>query len=408
VKKIMIMAATVVATSSLVLTGCASGGSSGDSAQGDKIVIGTSIPLTGAFQAFGESLQMGYDEAVNEVNAAGGIEIDGQMHPIELIVQDNASDGDKASEQAKSLILDDGAVALLNAATPPLNIPISNVADQLKVPVVGSICPIQAWLSGTDTGYEYAWNAFIDEPQMVNTMFQTNDLVSTNKKVAILTNSDEDGIVQTALYKELAPQYGYEIVSEALTAPGTTNYQSQISDAKASGAEVMMTQVIPPDAIAMLKEMKTQGFDPQVLMINKSGGIGGFVDMTDGLAQGVIATNWFAEGAGFDREAEFIEKFADKTGGINSNLGTVVNGYSIAMVLFDAIKAAGSTNGDDINAAIAKTDADYPMGRIKFGENHGAPINVVQTQLDGKNMILVLGQDGMPANPVIAPVAGLQ
>lgn len=399
------MAAAAVVASSMVLTGCASGGGS---AEGDSIVIGTSIPLTGAFQSFGESLQMGYEEAVNEVNAAGGIEIDGQKHLIELKVQDNASDGDKASEQAKSLVLDDGAVALLNAATPPLNIPISNVADQLKVPVVGSICPIEAWLSGSDTGYQYSWDAFIYEPQMVESMFQTNDLVKTNKKVAILTNSDEDGIVQTKLYKELAPKYGYEIVSEALTAPGTTNYQSQIADAKASGAEIMMTQVIPPDAIAMLKEMKTQGFAPQVLMINKSGGIGGFVDMTEGLAQGVIATNWFAEGAGFDREAEFIEKFAEKTGGINSNLGTVVNGYSVAQVLFDAISKAGSTKGDDINAAIAKTDKNYPMGHIKFGKNHGAQVNVVQTQLDGKNMVLVLDQNGKPANPVIAPVAGLQ
>lgn len=402
----MLAIAALVASSSLVLAGCSAGG--GESASSDPIVIGTSLPLTGPLQAFGTSLEAGYEAAIEEVNAAGGLEVGGSQRQVELVVQDNASDGDKASEQARSLVLDNGAVALLGPATPPLTIPVSAVAEQLKVPMVSTITPIKGWLSGTEEGYQYAWNAFFDEIQMTETQFQAAELVETNKKVVIFTDTEEDGPIQAALWKENAAKYGYEVVQHIEFPVGNTNFTTQVADAKASGADIVMAQIIPPDGIALLKEMKTQGYDPQLLFMEKAGNTGGYVDITEGLANGVLAANWFAEGMGLDREDEFITNFAELAGGLNSNLGTIINGYSIAMVLMDAMKAAGSTEGEAVNEAIGKTDAIYPMGPIKFDADHAAAVKVVQTQWDGANQVLVLTQDGEPANPIVAPVAGLQ
>lgn len=404
-KKMMVAAAAVVATGSLVLAGCAG---NGGGAAGDEIVIGASLPLTGPLQAFGTSLEAGYEAAFKEINDAGGLEVDGTKHTVKLEVKDNASDGDKASEQAKSLVLDDGAIALLGPATPPLTIPVSAVAEQLKVPLVSTITPIKGWLSGTESGYKYAWDAFFDEVQMTQTQFQASDLVETNKKVAIFTDTEEDGPIQAGLWKDNAKTFGYEVVSHIEFPVGNTNFSSQVAQAKASGADIVMAQIIPPDGIALLKEMKTQGYDPKLLFMEKAGNTGGYVDITEGLANGVLSANWFAEGMGLDREAEFIKNFEEASGGINSNLGTTVNGYSIAMVLADAIKAAGSLEPAAINEAIGKTDAVYPMGPIKFDKDHAAAVKVVQTQWDGKNQILVLTQDGKAANPIVSPVAGLQ
>ena len=405
-KKRMLAIAALVASSSLVLAGCAAGG--GESASDEPIIIGTSLPLTGPLQAFGTSLEAGYEAAIEEVNAAGGLDVGGTQRQVELVVQDNASDGDKASEQARSLVLDSGAVALLGPATPPLTIPVSAVAEQLKVPMVSTITPIKGWLSGTEEGYQYAWNAFFDEVQMTETQFQAAELVDTNKKVVIFTDTEEDGPIQAALWKENAAKYGYEVVQHIEFPVGNTNFTTQVADAKASGADIVMAQIIPPDGVALLKEMKTQGYDPQLMFMEKAGNTGGYVDITEGLANGVLAANWFAEGMGLDREAEFMENFTELAGGLNSNLGTIINGYSIAMVLMDAMKAAGSTEGEAVNEAIGKTDAIYPMGPIKFDADHAAAVKVVQTQWDGANQVLVLTQDGEAANPIVTPVAGLQ
>ena len=405
-KKRMLTAAALVATSSLLLAGCAASG--GGSAEGETIVIGATLPLTGPLQAFGTSLQTGYETAIDEVNQAGGIDIAGTKHQVELVIQDNASDGDKASEQAKSLVLDSGALALLGPATPPLTIPVSAVAEQLQVPLVSTITPIKGWLSGAGEGYQYSWDAFFDEVQMTETQFQAADLVETNKKVVIFTDTEEDGPIQAALWKANAEKYGYEVVSHIEFPVGNTNFSSQVAEAKASGADMVLAQIIPPDGVALLKEMKTQGYDPALLFMEKAGNTGGYVDITEGLADGVLSANWFAEGMGNDREAEFITNFEEAAGGINSNLGTIVNGYSIAKVLTDAFAAAGSTEAAKVNEAIGKTDAVYPMGPIKFDKDHAAAVKVVQTQWNGKNQILVLNADGEPANPIVTPVAGLK
>lgn len=404
-KKKMLAAAALVAASGLVLAGCAAGGGGGES--GDPIVIGTSLPLTGPLAPFGNSMQLGYETAIQEVNDEGGLDVGGTKRPVELVVQDNASDGNTAAEQARSLVLDDGAVALLGAATPPLNIPISLAAEQLKVPVVNTLTPIQAWLSGAPDGYKYAWDFFFDEVQMTQTQFQAADTITTNKKVALFTDQEEDGVVMGGIWEKVAPEFGYEIVYRAEFPVGNTNFASQVKAAADAQAEIVIAQVIPPDGIAILKEMKAQGFDPQAFFMEKAGNTGGYPQISEGLGDGLMAANWWAEGMGYDREQEFIDTFAEQLGGVNSDLGTLVFGYSIAQVLMDAISNAGSTEPDAINEAIGKTDGTFPAGKIKFGDNHASAAPAVQTQWVGNDMILVTDAEGNSVNPIIAPMPGL-
>lgn len=406
-RKPVVIAAAMVAASTLALAGC-SGGSGGGSSSSDTITIGASLPLTGPLQAFGTSLQTGYEAAIDEVNEAGGLDVGGTKHDVELVVQDNASDGDKAGEQAKSLVLDSGAVALLGPATPPLSIPVSAVAEQLKIPLITTITPIKGWLSGTESGYEYSWDVFFDETQMTETQYQAADLVETNKKVVIFTDTEEDGPIQGQLWTDNAETYGYEVASRIEFPVGNTNFSSQVAEAKASGADIVLAQIIPPDGIALLKEMKTQGYDPKLVFLEKAGNTGGYVDITEGLAEGVLSANWFAEGMGLDREQEFIDTYSESAGGINSDLGSIVYGYSIAKVLLDAFAAAGSTDPAAVNTAIGETDAVYPAGSIAFDDDHASALPVVQTQWSGSDQILVLTVDGEAANPIVSPAPGLQ
>lgn len=405
-------AAAMLTAGTLLVTGCSSGGSSGSSGGGgggEQVIIGASLPLTGSLQAFGTTLEMGYRQAIDEANDAGGVEIDGEKRTIELVVQDNASDGDKASEQARSLVLDDGAVALLGPATPPLSIPVSAAADQLGIPAIVTITPLEAWKGGNPDGWSYAWDVFFNEKQMTQTQFQAADLVPSNKKVALFTDTEEDGVVMGGLWEETAPEFGYEIAYRAQFAVGNTNFTSQVAEARAAGAEVVISQVTPPDGIALLKEMKAQGYAPEVLFLEKAGNTGGMVEISEGLAEGTLAANWFAAGMGLDREQEFIDAYAEELGGINSDLGNVVYGYSIAKVLIEAIERAGSADPDAINDAIGETDGTFPAGEIGFSEDHTATLPAVQTQWVGNDQLLVLGADGSATDiAIVAPSSGLQ
>jgi len=399
----MLAAVAIAAVAGLALAGCSASGGAGS-----DIVIGTSVPLTGPLGTMGTPVSMGYQAYVDEINKAGGIEFGGAKHKIKLVIQDNASDPAKAAAQAKSLVLDSKAVALLGPVTPPLSIPEATVADQLKIPFLTSITPIRAF-GGANANWNYAYDVFFDELQMTQTQFQASDLISTNKKVALFTDTEEDGVVMGKLWEANAPKFGYKIVSRQVFPVDQGNFSSQVAAVKASGADVVIAQVIPPEAIGILKEMKAQGYDPKAMFMEKGGNTGNFVKITGGLGLGVMAANWFADGMGLAREKEFINAYASKIGGVNSDLGILVCGYSIANVLADAIKAAGGTDATKLAAAIGKTNGDYAIGHIQFTEGHSAPLKVIQTQWDSNNnQVMVLNLEGKAGAPIVTPEAGLK
>lgn len=86
----------------------------------DTIRIGAALPLSGKHANVGGFFRDGYQLAVEEANAAGGVEIDGVRRPIELRVYDDKSDASISPSLLERLIAVDGAVALLSGYSTPL------------------------------------------------------------------------------------------------------------------------------------------------------------------------------------------------------------------------------------------------------------------------------------------------
>jgi branched-chain amino acid transport system substrate-binding protein len=380
----------------------------GEAPAGDTLRIGTSLPLTGPLAPFGPIIQAGYDKAIAEINDAGGLTVGDTTYQVELVVRDNKSDGNEAAAQARDLALGEEVVALLGAVTPPLTIPISVAAEQNQVPLVSTVTPIRAWLGGNPEGWNYAFDLFFDELQMTDLQYQASDLLDTNKKVALFTDLEEDGIVMGGLWEDKAPEFGYEIVAHPEFPVGTTNFTSQVDEAKSAEAEVVIAQITPPDAIALVKQMQAADYQPKALFIEKGANFGGWPAASEGLGEGVMAANWFAAGQGTPREEEFIDEFTDLAGGANSDLGVVVFAYTAANVLLDAITAAGSTEADAIVAALEETNAEYPAGTVDFADDHSAGLPAIMTQWRGTDMVFVTTAAGDPGPETIeSPVPGL-
>jgi urea transport system substrate-binding protein len=119
------------------LAACASedggGGGGGGGQSGEPFKLGALIPLTGIETHVGQSMLVSTEIAVEEINAAGGV----LGRPIELVVEDEASDPAVAVEKAKKLINEDGVTfivgtlisAVRNAVvefTRPAGVPLFN------------------------------------------------------------------------------------------------------------------------------------------------------------------------------------------------------------------------------------------------------------------------------------------
>ncbi|MCW2982661.1 MAG: hypothetical protein JWR63_231 [Conexibacter sp.] len=374
-KGLCVMAA---ATAAVTLAACGSASSGGGNA--GPITVGTSVPLTGGLGPIGGLLRQGYEQRVQEINQAGGLQVGDAKRRIDLKLLDNKSDPTLASQQTRELVTKDGATALLGAASPPLNIPMASAAESLRVPMVIGLNPIRAFLAGSKSGWHYAWAAFFDETQATKLAFNTADLTNTNKKVALFTDNEADGTVMGDLWEKTAPAMGYSIVYHGKFPVGTTDFSSFINKAKATGAEVAIAQAIPPDGAALWKQMKALRFQPKLAFCEKCGTNGAWPAALGPIAQGTGGFSNWSPNAGLPGTAH-IEQTLGKKIKDTPDLGLAVAGYGAASILLDAITTAGTSDPDAVNAAIGKTDKDYPIGHVKFVDNaYGTPTTMLQWQ----------------------------
>lgn len=399
-----------VAAAVLSVTACAGnagnagGGSGGDGGGDGPITLGTSLSLTGPLGSFGVLQRQGYQQAVDDANADGGLDVGGTKRKVALKVLDNRSDPNLASSQARELILKDGATALLGACTPPVIVPMAQVADSQKVPLVTSCAPVNAFRGSNEAGWEYSWDLFFDEQDQADGVAKVVSQVPTNKKVALFTDTEPDGVVERPIYIASLEAQGMEVVGDYTFPPGTSDFSSFVNDAKAKGAEVVVAQMVPPDGIALWKQMKGLGFAPEAAFVAKAAATKAWSDALGPLAEGTLAETFWAPSVGDPKTAQHIEDTLGKKIPDASDLTFAVFSFTAAEVLLDGVSAAGSTDPEKINAAIGKTDGQYALGTIAFEDNAAStPLLIAQWQ-GGSTVIVDPPQEGVTLQ---APPAGL-
>lgn len=349
---------------SLLLSSC------GGAAAPEEIVIGASIPKSGPLAAFGTYTEWGYTTAVNDINASGGLQVGDAKVPVKLIIYDDETRPEKVTENVERLVLKDKVHGLLGSFTPPLVIPGAAIAEREKVPFISGGSPIRAFLGGNEAGWTYAWDIFFDEVDMTTQQYKTMDTVESNKKVALFTDNEEDGVVMGGIWEKILPEAGYEVVYHADFPVGTTEYGDLIRRAQEAEAEIVIAQMIPPDAIALWKQMQTLDYRPKAVFFEKAAETQDFWNALDPIAQGVmIAGFWHPELPSLPGAKELAERYQSETG---TPYGQVMaTTYTAAQVLLDAISKAGSTDPEAINKAIGETDKTYVVGPVNFANGPG-------------------------------------
>ena len=362
--------------------------SAGAASAADEIVIGASLPLSGPLAGFGSFQQWGYKRAVDEVNKAGGITVDGQKRPVKLIIRDDKTDPNQTAANTETLISRDHVVAMLGSCTPVLVNAGALVADRAKKPLVTGCDPLEAFKSVRK--WNYIWDIFFDEPDLANAELKAVEEsgAKTNKKLAIWHDNGPDGqVVGGKLWPEVAKSFGYDVVQNAEFPVDNQQFTSIIGEAKSKGADVVLVDAITPQAVAIRKQMAAAGYTPKVLNIEKGAEPVQFAEALGKLSDGVLVGGYWDPSFPYPAASDLAKAFESETKLSSSQ--HIADSYGAAQVLLDAITAAGSTDPEKINAALAKTDKTYVLGPVKFDENHTAKLPIVALQWQGGKTVIV-------------------
>jgi branched-chain amino acid transport system substrate-binding protein len=357
----------------LALAACSGGGSAGPSnadarvvKSGPTIVIGTTLSLTGSLGVLGQPLKAAYEQEISTVNAAGGIAVGGTREKLTLIVLDNGGDPSRAAQQAAELVRTDHAVALLGSATPLIVTPVAVTAEQLRVPLVTSLMPVEAFASGDKTGWTYSWDLFYDEGQQAADAARALAAVPGDKKVALFTDDEPDSVVERPLYEVAFKADGLDVVGDYTFPVGTTDFSSFIAAAKAAGAQLVAGQLAPADGVTLGKQLASSGFRPKAAFLAGTADAGYQSPALGHLAPVTLSAAYWSPGQASPGQLAIISPTLGQKYSGGAGYAPAAVGYAVAEVLTDALTAAGSAKPATLNAAIARTDARTTAGLITF------------------------------------------
>lgn len=385
-------ALALLAVAGLAVAGCG-GVKTTDSNANDakEIVIGASIPISGPLAGFGSFQKFGYQEAVREANAAGGITVGDKKLKVKLKLLDDKTDPNTVSSNIDSLVSGDKVNALLGSCTPALVIPGAIAAERAKVPFVTACAPVHDF--GATKKWQWAWDIFFDETQLPTGALKSLDDAGavTNKKVALLHDNGPDGVALGNGMPAAAKALGYDLVVNESFPTDATDLSAAVRKAKDSGADVLFVDAVTPQAVSIRKQMATAAYAPKAVIMEKGAEPQQFADALGSLANGVTVGAYWDPSFTYKGSAALADEFKKQVGpGISQHIADT---YTAAKVLLDAIARAGSLDPTKINTAISKTDAKYPVGPVKFRADHTSPLELTRAQWQDGQIKIVWPSD---------------
>ena len=343
----------------------------------DTIKIGGIAPLSGGVAVYGTECKNGIDLAVEEINAAGGI--NGQK--IEFICEDDEGDSAKSVNAYKKLVTKDRVKVIIGSLTSGCTMAITNLAQAQKVV---QIAPAATAVAITDAG-NYVFRACYTDPFQgkIGGKFAYENLGT--KKAAILYDIGNDysvGLTDnfTAEYNSM----GGSIVSKESYSTGDKDFNAQLTKIKAANPEVIYLPDYYGTVALIAKQLRAQGINVPIV------GADGWDGLTDNAGDEVLNgyySNHYSENSSSAAVQTFVKSFKAKYNKAPNSFAAL--GYDCVYMLRDAIKASGSTDDSaKIRDALEATNGDYVTGHIVFDANRNPVKSAVMIKLvkadDGK------------------------
>lgn len=379
-----------------MLTGCSdskeekSPGTNGTGANtGDvkEIKIGAVYPLTGpnakTGKEFIDAIELGVDIVNNKYEDLGdfpfakteGIpSMNGAK--IKLLKADSQGNPEVGATETERLITTENLDMVLGCYQSAVTKTASVVAERLGVPFVNSSSTAT---SLTERGLQWFFRTGPTDATFVDDTVKFMDLYKDKigiKKVAVVSEDTEFGMLFTSLFSDAATKAGYEIAEKISYPSNTPNVSSEVIRLKSAEPDVIVQLSYISDAILFMKTYKDMGVNPKMIIGQRAGfTVPEFASSLGKDAEYMITTSAFSLDLADNKPhlKKINELFKAKSGvDLNTEYARAIQSV---FVVADALNRAGSTDKEAIRKALTETDmgAEWmltPYDGIKFDDNH--------------------------------------
>ena len=315
----------------------------------ETIRIGVSCPFTGGSSDMGISVRNGIRLAVEEINEwAGGV----VGKKIELLERDDLANPEAGKKIAEELVSKEKVVATIGACNTGVGLAMLEIYQNAKIPLIVPVAtgtPLTKKFAGSPEHYIFR----VSPRDEVQAPFIVAEVMKRGfRKIALFADTTGYGEAgKNDVEKALAAQ-NLAPVSVQRFALGVVDLSEQVNQAKAAGADAVISYTVGPEAAVLAKSIAKQKWNVQI--------IGSwplswrnFIDPAGDAAEGALVAVSFIQQASFQRRNAFISAYKEK---YNSPVipapMAAAQGYDAMMILFYAIHQAQSDDPAKIKVAL--------------------------------------------------------
>ncbi|MGB8719019.1 MAG: ABC transporter substrate-binding protein [Desulfobacterales bacterium] len=341
-----------------------------------SIKVGINAPITGDIPKVGEGTKFAAQMWLEEVMAAGGLEVGGKKYPVELVVEDNEAKAESAVTANTKMITEDEVLVIVGPQSSKQAIPAGDVANNYGTPM------ITPWSTNPDATKDRPFvfrGCFLDPfqgPVLAN--FITEEFGFT--KAAVLYDVASDypkGLAE--FFKEAWEKVhgpGSVVAFESFTTKDA-DFSSQLTKIIQSGAEVLFTPQYYNEVALIVQQAHELGWNKPIVG-SDSWGSAETVELCGKDCYGLFFSSHYAAAGATGATKDFIDRYQAKFGYVPDDVAALT--WDSLGIVKTAIQSLDGLTGDiekdrkAVRDAMAKVqEFEGITGKMTFTED-GDPI----------------------------------
>jgi branched-chain amino acid transport system substrate-binding protein len=362
----------------------------------DPIKIGV---ISEAQAVAGSSIAPAAQLAAEEINAKGGV--DGRK--IEIIAYDDHSSSAEAVRAFQRAVSEDKVSAVIASYISEVVLALEPWAGRLKTVMITPGAASDVITQNIAKDYEhnkYTFHGYLTSSALADLVCDAaKDLLVDRYKMKTAVIVSEDAAWTTPLdagYEACLPKIGLKVLDHIRFSPDTTDFTPIFNKIEGLKPDVMITGISHVGTQPTV-QWKSQQVPIPMLGIAAQATNSTFWKDTNGATEGVLYLGPYGPGVAVTpKTLPFVDAFVKKHGNSPSYAG--YGAYDDVYMIADAVRRAGSTDGDKLVAAMEKTDYVGTLGHIEFLQQGDPHVHGLKTGAGFISGLMLQWQDGKQVN----------
>ncbi|RZO29485.1 MAG: amino acid ABC transporter substrate-binding protein [SAR116 cluster bacterium] len=374
--------------------------------EGDTIILGSSISLTGKYATNGLHTQRGYDYAVKVINEAGGVKVGGKSYKLDVKYYDDESTPARGAQLAERLIQQDGVEFMLGPYSSGMTKAIAPVSEKFGVPMVEAEGASRSLFT---QGYKYLFAVLSTSEQYLATAIDFAAEKSSNPgdvRIALAFEGDPFSMDVRAGVMDKINEYGMKVVIDDQLPADLSDMSTTLTKVKALKPDALIISGHSKGAATAARQIDEMKVNvPMIAMTHCEAAK--VQEKFPKTANGFLCPTQWVETLSksdpmFGSAADWNAGFKADNPSYTSVPYQSAQASAAVYVFKQAFEAANSFDKDAVRDAIAAVEMETFYGDIKFSENgNNIAKPMFMRQIDGNsqyNLVEKAGDMVFPRN----------